>query len=280
MKKQNRITILPLFSLLFLLASGCATQGSLDTVHQEIDTISPRLYSTEKELGNTRQEFSDRLTLLEQRYKSDSENVHKLLANIQANLDSSRLDMQAQNGKIDDLSQPIKKMSEDLRRYREDDDKRIFSLEDRIVKLQTAVDDLTKKNSEAAQQKVVPPTPESIYMKGMDTFKAGDVAAARDIFQNFLDLYPQHALAANAVFWIAESYYNEKNFEQAILKYQDVIKNYPQAEKIPAAMLKQGMAFNGIKDAESAKYVLKKLVKTFPKSEEAKNARELLKKNR
>jgi tol-pal system protein YbgF len=117
-------------------------------------------------------------------------------------------------------------------------------------------------------------------MKGLDTFKTGDVASARDIFHNFIDLFPQHTLAANAVFWIAESYFNEKNFDQAILKYQDLIKNYPQADKVPAAMLKQGMAFKTIKDTESAKYVLKKLVKTFPKSEEAKNARVILKKIR
>jgi tol-pal system protein YbgF len=84
-------------------------------------------------------------------------------------------------------------------------------------------------------------------------------------------------LAANAHYWLGETYYNEKNYESAILSYQDVIKNYPGKEKVVAAMLKQAMAFNASKDATSAKFVLKKLVEGFPKSEEAKKAKELLK---
>lgn len=276
MKHLYRYKIL----LLFLILTGCATQGSIDTVHKEIDTISPRLFTTEKELGNVRQEFSERLTLLENHYKSDTDNIHKLLANIQANIDSTRLDMQAQNGKLDDLSHPINKMREELQRYRDDDDKRIFSLEDRIVKLQAAVDELNKKSSEAAQQKETATAPDAIYMKGVESFKAGDMAGARNLFKNLLDLYPLHKLATNAAYWIAESYYNEKNYEQAILKYQDMIKNYPLNEKVPAAMLKQAMSFIAIKDSESAKYILKKLAKDFPKSVEAKNARALLKKTR
>ena len=275
MKHNYRSTIM----LLFLL-TGCATQGSLDTVHKEIDTISPRLFTTEKELANVRQEFSDRLSLLENRYTSDSDNTRKLLANIQANMDSMRLDMQAQSGKLDDLAQPLNKLNEDLARYREDDDKRIITLEDHIAKLQAAVDDLTAKYNAMAQQKEATQTPDAMYVKGVDTFKAGDMAAARDLFQNFLNLYPQHEMAANAVYWIGESYFNEKNYEQAILKYQAVIKNYPQNAKVPAAMLKQAISFKAIKDAQSATYILKKLIKNFPKSEEAKNARALLKKTR
>jgi TolA-binding protein len=42
-------------------------------------------------------------------------------------------------------------------------------------------------------------------------------------------------------------------------------------------MLKQAMAFKAINDNKSAKYVLGKLVDGFPKSDEAKRAKELLK---
>jgi TolA-binding protein len=41
-------------------------------------------------------------------------------------------------------------------------------------------------------------------------------------------------------------------------------------------MLKQAMAFNAINDTKSARYVLKKLGETFPRSDEAKKAKELL----
>jgi tol-pal system protein YbgF len=260
--------------LLFFLITGCATQGSLDTVHKEIDEFSTRLFTVEKSLGNTQEAFSAHLTTLEKHDNSEDATLHKTLADLQANFDNTKLDMQAQSGRIDDLSLAITKPIDKLQRYHDDDDKRIIVLEDHVTKLQVAIDELTKK---LAQQKEVVPTPESIFMQGLDTFNAGDMVTARNLFQNFLETYPQHELAANAAYWIGESYYNEKNYDQAILKYQDVIKKYPLNEKVPAAMLKQGMSFKAIKDTESAKYVLKKLVKSFPKSEETKNAKELLK---
>jgi tol-pal system protein YbgF len=175
------------------------------------------------------------------------------------------------------MSISLKKPTEDLARYREDADKRIVALEDRIVKLQSTLDEFTKKAGELALIKEIPPTPDAIYMKGLDTFKAGDMPTARGIFTKFLEQYPQHDLAANANYWIGETHYSEKSYEPAILAFQEVIKNFPTKDKVPAAMLKQAMAFNAINDTKSAKYVLKKLGEAFPKSDEAIKAKELLK---
>jgi TolA-binding protein len=61
------------------------------------------------------------------------------------------------------------------------------------------------------------------------------------------------------------------------LEYQEVIKNFPNKDKAPAAMLKQAMAFKGLGDDKSARYVYKKLIQDYPSSEEAKKAKEKLK---
>jgi tol-pal system protein YbgF len=176
-------------------------------------------------------------------------------------MDSMKADLQALNGKMDDLGISAKKPADDLARYREDADKRIIALEDRVVKLQTAMDDLNKKVGDLAAQpkKEEVVTPESFYAKGLETFKAGDMSAARDIFTKFLDQYPKNDLDANALYWIGETYYNEKGYEAAILAYQEVIKQYPGKDKVPAAMLKQAICFRAIKDNKSARYVLKKV---------------------
>jgi tol-pal system protein YbgF len=101
--------------------------------------------------------------------------------------------------------------------------------------------------------------------------------SAREQFTKFLEQNPQNDLAANAHYWIGETHYSEKNYESAILAYQEVIKNYPGKEKVAAAMLKQAMTFRDIKDIKSARYVLKKLTEGYPKSQEAKKAKDLLK---
>lgn len=257
--------------------SGCASQSALDSTRNDMDSLRSRLYTVEKNIGGIRSESKEGIGTIEKNLKSDVDAVRKLAADIQATIDSTKTEMQAMNGKLDDMGIALKKPTEDLTRYREDADKRIISLEDRIIKLQTAFDELTKKFGDFSKPKETPATPDSTYLKGLDTFKSGDMPAAREIFTAFLEKYPQHDLAANAHYWIGETHYSEKSYEPAILSFQEVIKNYPQKEKVPAAMLKQAMAFNAINDSKSAKYVLKKLIESFPKNDEAAKAKELLK---
>jgi len=64
-----------------------------------------------------------------------------------------------------------------------------------------------------------------------------------------------------------------KQYEQAILAFQRVIKKYPKGNKVPNAILRQALAFYEIKDKTSAKLLLKKLIKKYPKSNEAKIAK-------
>jgi tol-pal system protein YbgF len=263
--------------------AGCASQRSLEVVRSDMDAVKTRLFSVEKDLGGVRDESKKGIGSVEQEYKSDVSAVRKIAADMQASMDSMRADFQAQNGKMDDLAISAKKPADDLARYREDADKRIIALEERVVRLQTAMDDLNKKAGDLAAALAAQPkkeevvTPESLYTKGLETFKAGDMQASRGIFTKFLDQYPKHDLAANAQYWIGETYYNEKGYEPAILAYQEVIKQYPGKDKVAAAMLKQAMCFRAIKDIKNARYVLKKLEEVFPKSDEAKKSRELLK---
>ena len=265
--------------LLLLCLAGCASQGSLENVRDDIDTIKTRLFSMDRDLATVREESKVTVGAVEKGFKTDVSAVRKMSADIQAAIDSTKSEMQALNGKLDDTALAVKKPAEDLAQYRDDADKRIIALEEHILRQQTLLDSLSKKMAEMpmAKKEEAASTPDSLYLKGLDLLKAGDVVTAREQFTKFLEQNPKHELAANAHYWIGETYYSEKNYESAILSYQDVIKNYPGKEKVAAAMLKQAMAFNEIKDAKSAKFVLKKLVEKFPKSEEAKKAKAMLK---
>ncbi|HIJ80835.1 MAG TPA: tol-pal system protein YbgF [Desulfuromonadales bacterium] len=269
--------VIAALSLAYL--SGCASQGSMDSVRTDIDAIKTRIYSLDKDVGGLREESKTSVSAVEKGFKTDVASVRKMSADIQSSIDSARGDMQLLNGKQDDLALALKTTAEDLARYRTDADKRIFALEDRILKQQAVLDDLNKRLVEVTKSKKddTPTAPDASYSKGLETYRAGDMPAARELFLKFIDQHPQHDLVANAHYWIGETYYNEKNYEPAILSYQEVIKNFPGKEKVMAAMLKQAMAFNAINDGKSAKYVLKKLLENYPKSDEAKRGRTLLK---
>ncbi|OGU16751.1 MAG: tol-pal system protein YbgF [Geobacteraceae bacterium GWC2_53_11] len=272
--KYLNLTVL----LVALSLSGCASQGSLDNIRNDIDSIKTRMFSMDRDMSSLREESKVSVGAVEKGFKSDVASVRKMSADIQANIDSTKSEMQALSGKVDDTALAVKKPSDDLARYREDADKRIVALEERILKQQATLDSLSKKMAELAKaKKEEGAASDSLYLKGLDSLKAGDVATAREQFAKFLEQNPKHELAANAHYWIGETHYSEKNYESAILSYQEVIKNFPGKEKVVAAMYKQALAFNAIKDTKSAKFVLKKLIEGFPKSEEAKKAKALLK---
>jgi len=259
----------PVFCLLVALASGCASSGSVEAVRRDSDETKNRIYTLEKDLNAVREG--------EKSFKADFAGFRKTDADLQANLDSLKSDLQAMAGKLEDHALAVQKPAKEFTRYREDTDRRIVALEDRIVKLQVALDELNKRLKEAtpATDSAVPA--DALYLKGLETFKSGNMAGARTLLTQFTEKNATHDLVANARYWIGETYYAEKNYEQAILEFQEVVKQHPKKEKAPAAMLKQALSFKALKDLKSTQYLLKRLMADYPKSDEAKKAKVLVK---
>lgn len=249
----------PALGLLFL--GGCASKTDFDNLRRDLDEMRSRQLRSDRELSVVRNE-SREVT------QKELEGIRKGSADFQATLEAMKVDQQVLAGKVDDLSVQAKKPADDLALFKEDIERRLAALEQKIQGI--------SKEQEAVQKQVAE-SPEALYQAGMEAFKAGDMKKARESFSRFVELHPKHEMTANAVYWIGETCYNEKNYDQAILEYQKVIKNYPDKEKVASAMLKQGMAFINLKDAKSARYILTQLVKQYPASEEAKRAKDQLK---
>ena len=88
--------------------------------------------------------------------------------------------------------------------------------------------------------------------------------------------YPDTEYSDNAQFWIGECYYFEKKYENAILEYEKVAKNYPDGDKVPYALLKQGIAFLNLGDKASAKLILQRVIKDYPNTNQARTAKATL----
>ena len=64
--------------------------------------------------------------------------------------------------------------------------------------------------------------------------------------------------------------------ERYFPEYEKTIKKYPKSDKMSSAMLKQGMAFLQLGDNTAGKILLRKVVKTYPNSNQAKIAKSKL----
>lgn len=117
------------------------------------------------------------------------------------------------------------------------------------------------------------PDPEELYNDAFSKLSQGDFQSARKEFKKFLELFPQTEYSDNAQFWIGECYYREKRYEEAILEFEEVIKKFPQGNKLTDALLKQAFSFIAINDANSAKLLLQKIIDQYPASAQAEIAK-------
>jgi tol-pal system protein YbgF len=263
---RTRTALLLLAAL--LAVTGCASRDDVQYLNRDMDEVKNRIYQTEKELGSIRTETKEGAETALKDFQKEVENMRKTIADLQAAQDITRVDIQSLSGKVDDVRQMTQKPSEEMSLMKEDFERRLEALEGKLASAE-------KVQSEVHQAKEA--TPEQMYQGGLDAYKNNEIPKAREIFTKFISLHPKNELVANSHFWIGETYFSQKNYEQAILEYQEVITKFPGKEKVPAAMLKQAMAFKELGDAKSAKYIYNKLVETYPRSEEAKKAKERLK---
>jgi tol-pal system protein YbgF len=256
----------PLLALLLL--AGCASRSDFDILKRDVEEMRSHQTKSDRELALVRNESREGMDKTLKDAQKELDGIRKGNADFQASLEAMKVDQQVLSGKVDDLTLQGKKPADDLALFKEDMERRLVALEQKLQGV--------SKEQEVVQ-KQVSESPEVLYQSGMEQFKAGEMKKARESFTRFIDLYPKHALTANAAYEIGESYYTEKNYDQAILEFQKVIKNYPDKDKVASAMLKQGMAFINLKDTKSAKYILKELLKQYPASDEAKRAKDQLK---
>ncbi len=263
-------------ALLLVTLTGCASRRDMESLQNDMDEMKTRILSMEKDISGVKSLTQEEMKRSLASFQAEMDSVRKGTADLQATLDSARVDMQALTGKIDDVAVQAKKPAEDIALLKEDTNRRLTAFEERLLKVEKGLEDLQKSAADL-KTAATEATPEALYQKALDTFRSGDAQKARDLFGKFLERYPRHELTANAHYWIGETYYAEKNYDQAILAFQEVIKNYPGKEKVPAAMLKQALAFRALGDTKSARYVLKKLIEVHPLADEAKTAKEKLK---
>ena len=100
---------------------------------------------------------------------------------------------------------------------------------------------------------------------------------ARALLSAFIAKFPTHELSDDAQYWIGQTYFEERNYERAILAFNKVQVDYANGDKAPEALLQEGMSFLSLGDKASARELLMRLVQKYPNSEAAKTAEDRLK---
>ena len=194
---------------------------------------------------------------------SNVESMRSTLADTRANFQEMQRDVSALKERMDETRVQVGKQ---IGQSSREGDQRTKNLESRLTKLEEelkAQGELLKSREEAlkqlretmdVQQKEAQRTSQSDglaesaagesdairrdYEAAWRIFERKDFKLAIGRFKEFLKKYPKSRLAGNAQYWIGESHYALKEFDQAIIEFDAVRRRYPQAEKVPSALLR------------------------------------------
>ena len=120
-------------------------------------------------------------------------------------------------------------------------------------------------------------SPEALYNSAHGDYLKGNYDLAREGFQEYVNNYPETELSDNALYWIGETYYKDRQFAEAVDAFDRVIQVYPKGNKVPAAILKKGFSYLELNNQQAGVKELRWVIQKHPSSDEAKIARNRLK---
>ena len=242
--------------LVTLLLSGCALQKDYVALQGRITLLEDELQASQSTSKELKQDATRKGARLDTRFDTLEEEIQALRGTLEEGRHLA--------GRQADENAKTLKGIEDLKAG-------LAALSKRLSRLEAYVGYET--SGKAKGNKPPASSAEATYNDAKKAFDAGDMETARRIFEKVVKEYPKSDMADNAQFWIGEIYYKEKWYQKAILEYLKVIENYPKGNKVPAAYLKQGLAFEALGEKDNALLILGELIRKFPDSPEAVIAR-------
>jgi tol-pal system protein YbgF len=283
-----------LFFIALLSVTGCATTNDLRRVrsdlNRQIQETNEKIAAVEQGFAPLRDEIAGVRSEIAKTTQEAIQPLRGSQAEGRAEMTDIREQLQQIRGTADGLRKELSSASAKTGK-REDEEKVLREKLDNLTFKINFIENFLGigKNEEpapaekAGKQPPAAPTmeaagkgrtdKESLYAAAYELFKEAKYEKSREAFENFLKQYPDTEFSDNAQFWVGECYYFEKKYEKAIVEYEKVTKNFPEGNKVPYALLKQGLSFLKLGDKVSGKLLLQQVAKDYPNTSQARIAR-------
>lgn len=241
--------ILSLFCIQFV---SCASKTELAGIKRDLLFIRVKTESIQEEQRQIR------LTLgkLEKTLEATRENEIQIRANLHVQIENLRRQTQILSDRLEDANRQIPRDAADERQETIINNSPAASVSDTPGPIRNARVDNAQELYEAAYQDLV----------------KGQYQLAEMGFRQYIEMEPRSSLSDNALYWIGESFYAQKKYDKAVPEFEKVIKDYPRADKAPAAMLKLGYSHMALRRVKLGSEILQRLKQLYPLTKEAKLA--------
>ncbi len=247
--------ILPVVALAM---AGCTTVPTTeDPVYLKLTDLEARLIRIERVIDN------------------------QSLIELSSSVDQLRSQTQALRGEVETMRFESENTAERQRQLYLDVDGRLQSLEisqAQVAAAPVAVADLDNNRPGPIAPRTPPVTgsDQDNYQMAFNLLRDGRYVESAEAFDQFLTVFPSSPLADNAQYWLAETYYVQRQFTTALPAFQAVVDQYPDSMKLPDALLKIGFCNYELQQWDSARQALMRVSREFPDTTAARLATQRL----
>ena len=256
-----------LFCIAFLLASSLPALA----VSKEMVQLQTQVQQLQDQMARMQQSFDERMGVMKNLIEQSTDNVNKMANSV----DTLQKSLTQQNGdtasKVDQVSGQVQSLHDS-----------IDELKARMARVQKQLDDMNAAKTDlnttgAAAQQQAPPAGD-LYNNSLRDYNAAKYVLAQQEFGDYVKFYGTTDLAGNAFFYLGEIAYRNGDFPSAIANYDKVMEQFPGGNKAAPAQLKKGYALLESGQKQEGTKELQSLINRYPRSPEAAQARERLRK--
>lgn len=107
---------------------------------------------------------------------------------------------------------------------------------------------------------------DQLYDEAFKKLQDGDYAGAERGFKTFVQRNPQNKLAGNAQYWLGETYYARRDYQNAMTAFAEGYKAYKASPKGPDNLLKLGITMAALNRKSDACAVFARFSQDYPRA--------------
>jgi len=257
-------------TLLGMLAAGVTPAWG---VNKDMVQLQTQVQDLQDRIAHMQQSFDERMGVLQHLIEQSTDRANKVAASV-TDLQTTLQKQQSESGThVDQLSGQIQSLNDSLDELKA----RLGKVSKQLEDMQAAQQSMSATQTQQQQQASAPP-PDVLYNNALRDYQAGKNDLAAQEFADYVKYYPNTDLAGNSNFYLADIQFRQGNYQAAAKTYDQVLQSFPDGNKAAAAELKKGLALIELGQQEAGIAALRHVIQRYPKSNEALQARERLRK--
>ncbi len=264
-------------TLLALLSTLWLTVSPAWGASKEMIQLQTQVQQLQEQMTAMQRSFDERMGVMKNLVERDTDAINKATAALTALQTTLQKQQGDSSTHVDQLSGQIQSLNDTL-----------DELKARLAKVSKQLEDMqSSQQSQAAQQAqqqqqqqaaASAPPPDVLYNNALRDYNGDKNDLATQEFSDYVKFYPNTDLAGNCYFYLGEIQFRQGNYQQAAKSYDQVLQTFPTGNKAASAQLKKGFSLLELGKQEDGVVELRHVIQRYPKSNEALQARERLRK--